>query len=318
MLEHRSVPSTDLTLDHVTEARSVIPPVFLDTPQYEDDLLNAVLGRRVTVKVETVNPVRSFKGRGVSYALRGVASGDTIVCASSGNFGQAVAFVGRSHGAAVRVYVSASINPVKRARMAAFGADIVEVKGGYAEARRTAASAAEAANALLLVDGVLPDIAEGAATIAEELTRASTFDTIVAPIGDGSLISGLALWTRAHSPSTRIIGVNPATAPTMHDSRLAGEPVTIAPASDFAEGITIPRPYPESLARVSNLVDDIVLVTNDDLRDAMSLIAEHLSVIPEPAGAAGIAAIATGQIPGDTIATIVTGANPRAAQRDQR
>ncbi|MEV0082963.1 pyridoxal-phosphate dependent enzyme [Saccharopolyspora sp. NPDC050642] len=309
----RTAAATDLALGNIAQARAVIPPCFLDTPQYEDELLNAALGRRVTVKVETANPIRSFKGRGVGFALTGVPAGATVVCASSGNFGQAVAYVGRSRGLHVVVYTSTAINPVKRERMTAFGARVVEVGGGMEGARRAAASSAAEPDAHLIVDGVLPAIAEGAGTIAEELAREGEFDAVVAPIGDGSLISGLALWMREHAPRTRIIGVNPADAPAMRRSVQAGRPIAVAPASDFAEGITIPQPHPESLARVRALVDDIVLVDERALRDAMGLVARHLSVIAEPAGAAGIAAIAGGQVPHGRVATLITGANPQPA-----
>lgn len=300
----------DLTLAHVNTARTVIPAVFLDSPQYEDELLNAALKCRVTVKLETANPLRSFKGRGVSLALRDVAAGHTVVCSSSGNFGQAVAFVGRARGARVRVFAPTPLNPVKRERMVAFGADVVEVAGGSEQARRAAAAAGVSDNAVLLVDGVDPALAEGAATIAQELTSAADFDTIVAPLGDGSLISGLALWTRTHAPATRIIGVNPASAPAMHDSWHAGTPLRVNARTNFAEGITISRPHTKALHRITHLVDDIVLVTDEDLQQAMALAATHLSIVAEPAGAAGIAAIAAGRVGGGRIATIITGANP--------
>ncbi|KAB8168837.1 pyridoxal-phosphate dependent enzyme [Streptomyces sp. 3MP-14] len=301
---------TDLRLSQVLRARTVIPACFLDTPQYEDDLLNAALGRRVTVKLETANPIRSFKGRGVGFALGEVPAGETVVCASSGNFGQAVAYIGRSRGLKVVVYAPAPVNPVKRARMTAFGAQVIEVDEGTGDAGAAASAAAEERGAHLIVDGVPPEIAEGAATMAEELTRAGTFDTLVAPIGDGSLISGLALWMRGHAPHTRIVGVNPAEAPAMLRSWQAGEPVTARPTSGFAEGIAIPRPHPESVERVRALVDDIVLVDERELRDAMGLVARQLSVLAEPAGAAGIAAIAAGRVAGERVATVVTGANP--------
>lgn len=314
MIEHQLWPADgvaiDLALGHVTAARNDIPSMFLNSPQYETELLNSALGCRVTVKLETANPLRCFKGRGVSYALRGVTTGDRVVCASSGNFGQAVAFVGRARGASVTVYAPAPINPVKRMRMISFGADVVEISGGAHQARCAAAAAAANDNAMLLIDGVQPAIAEGAATIAEELTREPAFDSIVAPIGDGSLIAGLALWFRAHSPATRIIGVNPAAAPAMHHSWRAGEPVSVMPESTFGEGITIPRPHPESLARVVRLVDDIVLVRDDELRQGMRLVADHLSTLVEPAGAAGIAAILAGRVAGERVTTVITGANP--------
>ena len=299
-----------LDLARAKVAHHVIPSVLRDTPQFEDPLLSTALGRPVTVKIETLNPLRCFKGRGVSFALRDVAPGEQVVCASSGNFGQAVAWVGASRGAEVRVFVPAGANPAKTARMTAFGAEVVPVDGGLREARR-AADAASTHGGRLIIDGVDPGVAEGAATIAEEITRSSDFDVLVAPIGDGSLITGLALWIRAHSPRTRIVGVSPASATSMFESWKTGRVVRVDPTTTFAEGLAIPQPHPVALRRVSRLVDDVVLVTDDDLRRGMDLIARHLSIMAEPAGAAGVAAIATGAIPDGSVATLVTGANPR-------
>ncbi|OYO08221.1 threonine dehydratase [Propionibacteriaceae bacterium ES.041] len=292
--------------------RQAIPAVFLDSPQFEDPLLSAALGVRVTLKVETLNPLRSFKGRGVSFALRDLTPGETVVCASSGNFGQAVAYAAAARGAAARVYAHTELNPVKRERMAAFGATVIEVAEGFDAARERAAAEAEGDGVRLIVDGVDPAIAEGAATIAHELAAAE-FDTLVAPIGDGSLVTGLALGLRAYAPNVRIVGVNPATAPTMRESWRAGRPIAVRPTSALAEGITIPRPHPEALTRVTDAVDDIVLVSDAELRTGMALIERHLALRAEPAGAAGIAAIAAGRTGGERIATIITGANRNPA-----
>ncbi len=302
----------DLELDgaRIAAARDVIDPVFLDSPQYEDPLLNAALGRRVLLKVETCNPLRSFKGRGVSVALSEHPSIESVVCASSGNFGQAVAYVGRARGLAVRVFAPASINPVKRARMEAFGATIV-LAADYQSAREAVRSAASEPGTLLLEDGVPPAIAVGAGTIAVELEAAGAFDAIAVPIGDGSLISGIGAWIRAHRPGTRVIGVNPAAAPAMYESWRAGQPVRVDASDTFAEGISVAVPHAESLARVSKLVDDIVLVTTDELQQAMDLVERCVGILLEPAGAAGLAAIAQGRVPGERVATILTGANRR-------
>lgn len=300
----------DLDSTRITAARDVIDPVFLDSPQYEDPLLNAALGRRVLLKVETCNPLRSFKGRGVSVALSEHADIDSVVCASSGNFGQAVAYVGQARGLAVRVFAPDAINPVKRARMEAFGATIV-LAADYQAAREAVRTAATEPGTLLLEDGVPAAIAVGAGTIAAELESAGAFDTIAVPIGDGSLISGIGAWIREHRPGTRIIGVNPTTAPAMYESWRAGRPVRVDATDTFAEGISVAIPHAESLQRVSKLVDDIVLVSTDEIRHAMDLAAEHVGIRLEPAGAASLAAIAAGHVPGERVASILTGANPR-------
>ncbi|RZT85038.1 threonine dehydratase [Pseudonocardia sediminis] len=301
----------DLDLARIDQAHRIIDPVFSDTPQYEDPQLRDAVGRRVLVKVETLNPIRSFKGRGVDFALHSAEPGSTVVCSSSGNFGQAVAYVGRSRGLHVRVYSPPTVNEAKRARMEAFGATVVTT-GPEASAPRDASRefAASTPGAVLLEDGREPAIAEGAGTIGVELLRSGPVDAVVLPIGDGSLITGVALWVRHHAPGTRIVGVNPSTAPSMHDSVRAGHPVTAVPTSTFPEGIDIPTPHAESVDRVRELVDEIVLVDEGAMRSAMGLIARHLGVLPEPAGAAGLAAIAGGGIDGSRVATVVTGANP--------
>jgi threonine dehydratase len=92
----------DLRLERIAEAARVIEPVFLNSPQYFDERLGAALGRRVLVKVETLNPIRSFKGRGADFFLRDLERGTRVVCASSGNFGQALAYAARRHGLAAR------------------------------------------------------------------------------------------------------------------------------------------------------------------------------------------------------------------------
>jgi threonine dehydratase len=300
----------DLDIANVGEARRVIDPCFLDTPQYEEGALSAAIGRRTLVKVETANPVRSFKGRGVSFALRDMPHGTTVVCASSGNFGMAVAYVGRARGLRVRVFATENANTWKIARIEGLGATVVRVGPDLAAARAAAEADAARHRVHLITDGTAPALAEGAATIGQEILRSGPQDTIVVPVGDGSLISGIGLWVRAHAPGTAIIGVNPTEAPTMRDSVRIGRPATAKVGTPFAEGISIPRPHSESLRRVRRVVDEIVVVSDDRLLGAMRLAARHLSVLVEPAGAAGLAAIAAGLVPGERVATVVTGANP--------
>ncbi|WP_236570395.1 pyridoxal-phosphate dependent enzyme [Streptomyces mexicanus] len=116
----------DLDVARIENAVQVIDPVFLNTPQYLDEQLCSALGdRAVTVKVETANPVRSFKGRGADLMLSTLAPGTPVVCASSGNFGQAVAYAGRARGMPVVVFVPETVNPVKRGRMETFGARVI-------------------------------------------------------------------------------------------------------------------------------------------------------------------------------------------------
>src|SRR5512147_2971825 len=99
----------DLSLDNIERAASTIDPIFRDTPQFIDEQLCAALRRRTIVKVETLNPIRSFKGRGADFLIRGLDPRQKLVCASAGNFGQGLAYVGRTRGMAVTVFVPTDV-----------------------------------------------------------------------------------------------------------------------------------------------------------------------------------------------------------------
>ena len=127
--------------------------MFLNTPQYADEQLGAALGRKVVVKVETANPLRSFKGRGADFLMGRFAAGQTVVCSSTGNFGQAMAYAGRRRGIAVEVFVPENVNPVKLARMRSFGARVTAVGADSAAAEAAARGRAAATKGLRLCRG---------------------------------------------------------------------------------------------------------------------------------------------------------------------
>lgn len=304
-----TVDTSDLSLDRIAEAAETIAPLFRDTPQWVDEQLCARLGRRVLVKAETLNPLRSFKGRGADYLVSRMAPGTTVVCGSSGgNFGQAVSWAARRHGLRAEVFVPADIAPVKLRRTADLGGRVHPVDGDVNAAAE--AYAAEAADRVFVVDGREAAIAEGAGTIGVELLATGGFDTVVLPVGDGALITGVARWLKAHAPQVRVVGVAPAAAPALARSHRTGRVLEVEPSDAFAAGITVRRPTPEAVRRTRALVDEILLVEGEQLRDAMRLAAETLGLLPEPAGAAGLAALlAHCSIPGETVATVLTGAN---------
>lgn len=302
----------DLDLERIARAARALDPVFRNTPQYVEEQLAAALGRPVLIKLETANPIRSFKGRGADTMLATLRPGTHVVCASSGNFGQAVAYAGRKRGLPVEVFVPYELNPDKQRRMETFGARLTPAGTGSAEARLAAAEhAAGRPDTVLIEDGRQPEIAEGAGTIGVELAD-QEFDTIVLPVGDGALITGVARWLKAHRPEVRVVGVCATGSPAMIRSVEAGAPLTVS-AATIADGIAVSRPIEEAVTRVRALVDEFVLVDDAALVDAMALILRWVGVLAEPAGAAGIAAIATAKVGGDRPATVITGANPSPA-----
>lgn len=295
----------DLDLDRIARAATEVDKTFLRTPQYVDDQLSTRLGKRVVTKVETLNPLRSFKGRGADFAITALPAGSTVVCSSTGgNFGQAVGYVARRRGLTAEVFVPEGTAPVKLARMAATGAVVHRVDGD-AKAAAVAYAAAKP-DRVYLSDGLDPAIAEGAGTVGVELAEES-FDTVVVPVGDGALISGIACWLKETRPWVQVVGVAAAAAPALVESWRRGEVVTVPQENAFAAGISISRPEPVAVTRLRALVDDMVLVTEEELRTAMRLAADMLGLLLEPAGAAGLAALP--HIDAESVATVLTGAN---------
>jgi len=298
---------TDLLPERIKAGVAEIPAVFQRTPQFVAERLSLELGRCAVVKVETLNPIGSFKGRGTSLLTRELDPAREWVCSTAGNFGQGVAFAARERGAKVQVYVSPAVPGGKVASMRRLGATVdvcdrpTEVAREYAE---------ETGERQLVVDGLDPAMAEGAGTIGLELAAAGPFDAAVVQLGDGALISGVACSLKSASPQTRVIGVCASGSPAMARSFAAGRPISDPGTGTIATAIAIEEPVPESFARVTALVDDVVLVDDDELRAAMTLIADALGVLVEPAGAAGVAALRRygDEISGERVAVILTGA----------
>jgi threonine dehydratase len=297
----------DLSLTRIEAAVDEIDPVFLDTPQFVSDQLSEELGREILVKVETLNPIGSFKGRGTWLRAQGLDPSKTWVCATAGNFGQGLAYAARSRGAQVHIFVGADAPEWKVARMRGLGAE-VEVAEHAESAAREYAAADE--RRYLVVDGLDPAIAEGAGTIGVELGATEPIDTAVVQLGDGALITGIARWLKSRQPDTRVVGVCAGGAPAMAESFAAGRPVSVEGEGTIAGALAIVDPVPESFARVVELVDEVVLVDDDEIRAAMALIAESTGVLVEPAGAAGLAAVARHReaLTGERVAVLLTGA----------
>jgi threonine dehydratase len=306
----------DISLARIEEAAAAISPQFKNTPQFVDDQLSSALGRQVVLKVETANPLRSFKGRGADFVIGRLAGGRHVACSSTGNFGQAIAYAGRARGIAVDVFVPANINPNKRARMEAFGARVTAFgRDGTAAEDAAREFAAMTPGCVLIDDGEDPSVAEGAGTIGIELLRAGPLDTIVIPVGGGALIAGVARWIKEHAPTTHIVGVCASGAPCMALSWRAGKPVSTEKTETIAEGIDVRVPASEeSVKRICALVDDMVLVDDDDMLEGMRLAVRTVGLLLEPAGAAGLAALRVCDLPGERVATVLTGSNLRAEQ----
>jgi threonine dehydratase len=306
----------DLSLEGIERAAATIDPVFLDSPQFVDSQLAAALGRDVLVKVETLNPIGSFKGRGAHWLVAGLDPSARLVCSTAGNFGQGIAHAGRSRGMPVHVFMDERANPVKVERLRALGAEVVIRGADMEEAKQAALRHVDAhPGSMFVEDGEPAAIAEGAGTIGRELLRDGPFDTVVVQVGDGALVTGVARWLKEHAEDTRIVGVCASGAPAMERSWRERRAVPTAETDTIADALAIRSPVPESLERVIELVDDFVLVDDADMLAAMRLVVETVGVVCEPAGAAGVAALMRHDLPGSRVAVLLTGSGPRPEDR---
>lgn len=279
------------------------------------DAISARVGRQVYVKLETELPTGSFKVRGALYALwRRLSAGPVseVVAASTGNHGAAVAWAGRSLGVAAHIFVPFGANVVKAKRIRDLGARLTEAGRDIEGARRAAESYVAGTGALLLDDATNPDIAVGAGTIGLEIAeQLPDVAVVVVPVGDSALIQGVAAAVKGVRPGVRVAGVQAAGAPAYYRSWHDGRVVTIETADTIADGLATTRPTESNVAGIRALVDEMVLVSDDDLLDAMRLLRAGEQVVAEPAGAASVAALIRGRVSAASgpVVALITGAN---------
>lgn len=317
----------------IAAAARAIDRSLLDTPLLRPAALSEALGCTLTLKDEGRNRLGCFKGRGADWYVQSLpAGGDaTLVCASAGNFGLALADAGARRGLRVQVYVSRHANPHKVERIRAAGARIV-VAGDDFDAAKSAARAAAARDGLAFVeDGERIEISEGAGSIGVELSASGGHDVALIPVGNGALAAGIGAWLRHAAPATRIVGVCSAGAPVMRELWLArriADPARAphraharaaleqaiaarATAHTIADGIAVRMPVPAAVDDLDHALDDFVAVSDTALTEAQALLHATTGLTAEPSAVAGLAALARHRAAyaGLRVATVLTGDN---------
>ena len=302
----KQAPLSSVKID---DARKKIDPIFLNTNVLRSDRLSLSL----VAKDETENPIRSFKGRGTGYFLADLADvGPRLVTASAGNFGQGLAYNASRHGRSLVVFASMNANSLKIEAMRRFGAEVVLAGEDFDAAKEAAKSYALERNLLFIEDGASAAIAEGAGTIAAELTEeVEDIDAVFIPVGNGALAAGIGCWFKSRSPRTRVVAVAAKGAPCMALSYKSGDAISTPEARTIADGIAVRIPVPSAIGWLKDTIDDVVLVDDDQLVDAMRFAHETWKRLVEPAGAAGLAAILAqaSDLRGCRVATMLCGAN---------
>jgi threonine dehydratase len=318
-------PSHRIRLSAIHDALSVIDPVFLNSPQYMCEPLNEALECQLTLKLETANPIRSFKGRGsfflVASRIRSAAlNRRRVVGASAGNWGQGLAYACRAYGQPITIFASVNANPLKIEMMRKLGADIVLKGEDFDAAKLAARNFARETNAVQFEDGFDVEASEGAGTIAVELMDVATPpDMVLVPLGNGAMLTGMARWIKAVRPSTKVIGVQSRGADAMEKSWRQNAVIVAQSVNTIADGIGVRIPVAEALDDMKGLVDDVLLVDDNSIIASMKLLYAKAGLLIEPSGAAGVAAILenTGRFRGLRLATPICGGNVTDAQVKQ-
>lgn len=311
----------DVTADAIRAAHQRIPRAFRDSPQFVSEPLSEAAGVPVVVKLETPNPIGSFKGRGTWLAVSELMAAGVVgermgvVVASAGNFGQGVAYAGRAMSIPVTVLAATTANPMKVAAMRRLGADVQTVGEDFDAAREAAADLAAQRGWHLLIDGHDPWISIGAGTVALELTDGVAsgdlpqLDRFYVPVGNGALIAGIGSWLRSVAPTTRVIGVQAAGAPAMTLSWRARRPIETPRADTIADGIAARVPVPAALELMFEVVDEMLLVDEEQIVAATRELSAALPSTIEPAAGAAWAAVRAAQPHAGAVGVLVTGGN---------
>ncbi|MBB2971442.1 pyridoxal-phosphate dependent enzyme [Mesorhizobium sp. RMAD-H1] len=302
-----------ITVDEIEQARRSIDAAFLNTPLAGHVHLDDVLGCRFSVKVETLNPIRSFKGRGTeAFAALNVGPEERCVSASAGNFGQGLARALLRRGHPCTVFAATTANPAKVETLRRIGAEVY-LKGDDFDAAKDAARSFAADRCLRFVeDGAERTISAGAGTIGVEMAeRLTDLESVVVPLGNGALLAGVGAAMRVLAPKVEVLAVVAERAPSMKLSLEAGRVIETQDAGTIADGIAVRCPIPEALSMLEGCFDAVLTVSDEDIRRAMRLMVAHLGLVAEPAGAVGLAAVLASpeRFRGRRVATILTGGN---------
>jgi threonine dehydratase len=299
----------------IHEAQEFLAKYFARTRLVAAPYLERMTGKHVHLKLETELPTGSFKARGAFWALaqrlkRGPIK--EVVACTTGNHGAAVAYAAKEFGVAARIFLPANCNPVKRERIATLRAAIVESgESDPASAFALAAEHAKRPGVYFLNDATDVDLPAGPATIAcEILEQLPETSAIFVPMGDTALIRGMAAAAKQIAPRAKIIGVQAEKAPAYYLSWREGKVIETDTCNTIADGLATRTPEASNVKAIRKLVDEVVIVSEEQLLRAIETLLVEEHVLAEPAGAASTAALLKSSAGwGDPVVLVVSGAN---------
>jgi threonine dehydratase len=282
-------------VDRILKAK--VYDVAVETALEPAPRLSRRLNNRVLFKREDLQPVFSFKIRGAYNKiaqLSAISAQRGVICASAGNHAQGVALAARTRGIPAVVVMPLTTPEIKLLAVADFGAEIILHGDDYDQAYEHATELARQRGLVFVHPFDDPDVIAGQGTIAMEILRqhhGDEIDAIFVPIGGGGLISGIGAYVKSLYPRIKIIGVEPEDAAGMFESLRAGKRVTLERVGMFADGVAVRRVGEETFRLARQYVDEIILVTTDQICAAIQDIFQDTRSIAEPAGALAVAGI---------------------------
>jgi threonine dehydratase len=289
-----------VTLDDIRDAADRIKGVAHRTPVVTSRTLDERVGARVFLKCENLQRVGAFKFRGAYNAISRLSPEQRakgIAAYSSGNHAQAVALAARELGSSAVILMPADTPASKAAAVAGYGAEVVTYDR-YTEDREVIGARLASDRGLALIPPYEhPDVIAGQGTAALELLEeVGDLDALVVPVGGGGLIAGSATAAKGLRPGIRVVGVEPAAGDDTLRSLAAGERVSVPVPRTIADGQAAAIPGELTFSINRRLVDEVVLVGDDEIRDAMRFVFDRLKLVVEPSGATGVAALLAGRV----------------------
>jgi threonine dehydratase len=285
----------DNYLERILKAK--VYDVAVETALDAAPRLSRRLDNRILFKREDLQPVFSFKIRGAYNKiahLSPIAAARGVICASAGNHAQGVALAARTRRIPALIVMPLATPDIKVQAVADLGAEIILHGDDYDEANEHALVIARERGMVFVHPFDDPDVIAGQGTIAMEILRQHHGDEIHAifvPVGGGGLIAGIAAYAKALYPRIKIIGVEPEDSAGMYESLRAGKRITLDRVGTFADGVAVRRVGEETFRLAREYVDEILLVTTDQICAAIQDIFEDTRSIAEPSGALGVAGI---------------------------
>lgn len=304
---------TLVALDDILSARRRVQPVLRSVPVDRSDTLSRLAGRPVLLKPEYRQRTGSFKIRGAFNRIAQLPPGQPVVAASAGNHAQGVALAASLTGRSATIFMPAGAALPKVAATRGYGAT-VRLEGEMVDdCIGLAEHFAAEQGAVYVPPFDDPDVIAGQGTVGLEiLEEAPEAGVIVVPVGGGGLLAGVAAAVALSRPDRRprVVGVEAAGAPTLTAALTAGHPVTLDRVATMADGIAVARCSDLTLGHARAYVDSVVTVDEEEISRAMVLAVERAKAVVEPAGAASLAAVMSGRIPGDDpVVAVLSGGN---------